>query len=97
MHTYSMGIYTSGKVFGIRIYSVLTDDTISIIFEQKQDVELTDDQKREAYALYSKLNVKENIRAMIYTETSSTYERDSKPYMQWHPLSMAMFVSQFSE
>jgi hypothetical protein len=91
-----MGIYTSGKVFGIRICRVLTDDIISMIFEQKQDVELTDDQKREAYAFYSKLNVKENVRAMIYTETSSTHERNSKPYMQWHPIPMATFVSQFS-
>ena len=47
-----MGIYTSGAIFGIRIYNFNSDDFANILFEVKNDKIMTSEQMREAYVFF---------------------------------------------
>ena len=92
-----MGIYTSGRIFGIRIYNFNYDDDISnMLFEEKYDEIMSHEQIREAFLFYTNLNDKNNISFQIYTECSSTlniYNKDN--FMLWYPLSLDMFLEKF--
>ena len=51
-----MGIYSSGNIFGIRIYTVnAKDDCINKLFEQTYNAIMSDEQKKEAYLFYTEL------------------------------------------
>jgi hypothetical protein len=84
-----MGIYSSGKARGIRIYRFknrLIDDTVEVLFERTYDAEMTPEQIAEAKTFY---NVGENkdLRIEIYVGCSSTYEpAGSAPFMSWMPV-----------
>ena len=91
-----MGIYTSGKIFGIKIYTLDDDDISYTLFEQKYDVLMTVEQMKEAYLFYVELHDKNNVRFRIYTEFSSTYNKENKNYMDWHPISENIFLEKFS-
>ena len=91
-----MGIYTSGKIFGIKIYTFNDDDISYTLFEQKYDVLMNNEQMKEAYLFYTELHDKNNIRLKIYTEISSTYDKNNENYMDWHPISLSVFLKKFS-
>jgi hypothetical protein len=91
-----MGIYTSGKIFGIKIYTFNDDDISYTLFEQKYDIIISVEQMKEAYLFYTELHDKNNIRFKIYTEFSSTYNKDNKNYMDWYSISLIVFLEKFS-
>jgi hypothetical protein len=84
-----MGIYGSGAVFGIRIYT-FHDDMGDTLFEQKYDVTMSEDQLNTAYVFYNQIKNKDEIRVQYYTECSSTYSEGT--YMMWCPMSLDLFV-----
>lgn len=91
-----MGIYTSGKIFGIKIYTFNNDDdNIYTLFERKYDVIMTVEQMKEAFLFYTELDNKNNVRFKIYTEFSSTYNKKNENYMDWHPVSLNVFLEKF--
>ena len=90
-----MGIYTSGKIFGIKIYTFNDDDISYELFERQYDVVMSLEQMKEAYLFYLDLHDKNNIRFQIYTEYSSTYNKGTGNYMEWYPISLNVFLEKF--
>jgi hypothetical protein len=91
-----MGIYYSGRIFGIRIYNFNDDDCSNTLFEEKYDEIMSHEQMREAYLFYTTLNDKDKIYFKIYTECSSTYNlNNSENYMEWYSISLNMFLEKF--
>jgi hypothetical protein len=91
-----MGIYESGNIFGIRIYNFNDDDISNILFEQKYNTIMIDEQKKDAYLFYNQLNNKNNIFFNIYTECSSTHDIINKDkFMMWYPISVNLFLEKF--
>jgi hypothetical protein len=92
----SMGIYTNGEIFGIRIYRIHDKGFTNILFEEKCTEKMTFAQIREAYLFYNKSPDKSDIRYAIYTGCSSTLDpHNITNYMAWHPISQDMFLEQF--
>jgi hypothetical protein len=87
-----MGIYDSGKIFGIRIYN-FNDDADDILFEKTYNEIMTDEEKKEVYLFYSDLNNKNEIHFKYYTECSSTY--DNGIFFMWYPMSLNLFLKKF--
>ncbi len=91
-----MGIYSSDDIFGIRIYNFDDDENSNILYEQKYDLTMSNEQLREAYLFYNQLNDKNNISFQIYTECSSTLDVNMKNFMMWYPISLNVFLKKFS-
>jgi len=93
---YKMGIYSSGRIFGLRIYNFNEDEYSNTLFEEKYDEIMSHEQMREAYLFYNKLQDKNEIFFKIYTELSSTLDKyNREPFMEWHPISLNMFLEKF--
>jgi hypothetical protein len=90
-----MGIYSNGKIFGIRIYNFI-DDISNVLYEEKYDEIMTHQQMNEAYLFYTNLNDKNNVSFQIYTECSSTLNKDKDNFITWYPLSLNTFLDNFS-
>jgi hypothetical protein len=93
-----MGIYSSGRIFGLRIYNFNDADYSNTLFEEKYDEVMSHEQLREAYLFYNELNDKNGIFFKIYTECSSTLNahNNKENFMEWHPINLNMFLQQFS-
>jgi hypothetical protein len=91
-----MGIYTSGEIFGIRIYTFSEDDLSKTLYEQQYDEIMSFNQMREAYLFYVQLYDKSNIHFQFYTDHSTSYNPGSDKYMGWHPLALNTFLEKFS-
>ena len=90
-----MGIYSSGKIFGLKIYN-FKDDIANILFEEKYDETMSYQQMRESYLLYTELKDKNETFFKIYTECSSTLNGYNKEnFMEWFPISLNVFLEQF--
>jgi hypothetical protein len=57
---------------------------------------MNNEQMKEAYLFYTELQDKNNICFKIYTEFTSTYDKDNENYMDWHRISENIFYEQFS-
>jgi hypothetical protein len=91
-----MGIYSSGRIFGLRIYNFNEDDYSNTLFEQKYHEIMSNEQMREAYLFYQLLNDKNNIFFKIYTECSTTFNKyDTQPFMDWQPITLDEFLEIF--
>ena len=94
-----MGIYTNGDVFGIRIYTRNDDidsyNNTNTLFKREYKTIMTNEQIKEAYSFYQGLNSKENIRFEIYTEFSTTHDKDESIFMMWHQMSLNLFLEKF--
>jgi hypothetical protein len=90
-----MGIYSSGNIFGIRIYNFNDDDISNILFEQKYDEVMSFIQMKEAYLFYTNLNDKNELRFQYYTECSSTLSYGMENFMMWQPLLLSTFLEKF--
>ena len=91
-----MGIYDNSTIFGIIIYNFNDDDFSNTLFEQKYNVIMNDEQKKEAYLFYNGLSNKNKIFFKIYTESSSTYDINNKEtFMRWTPISLDLFLEKF--
>ena len=91
-----MGIYSNNSIFGIQIYNFNDDDVSNILFEEKYDEVMSDEQMKEAYLFYSNLKDKNNTSFKIYTECSSTLDNHNKDnFMMWYPLSLNTFLEKF--
>ncbi len=88
-----MGIYSSGKIFGIKMYT-FHHDFNDILFEKIYNEIMSEEEKKEAYLFYTELN-KNEIRFQYYTECSSTY--DTGVFMTWFPISLDLFLENFRE
>ena len=86
MYYYKMGIYDSGKIFGIKMYN---DDDF-ILFEKTYNEIMSDEEKKKAYLFYTELNNKDEIDFQYYTECSSTYGEGT--YFSWCPMSLELFL-----
>lgn len=86
-----MGIYPSYDVYGIRIYKFI-DDISATLFEIKYDVIMTKEMLNDIKLVYEELceNNKDQIFFQIYTECSSTYDKDI--FMQWIPINFDIFL-----
>lgn len=91
-----MGIYTSGEVFGLRIYTFGDDDISKTLFEEQYDEIMSFSQMREVYLFYTQLHNKTNICFKFYSHHSSTYNSGEKKYMDWHQMSLDTFIEKFS-
>jgi hypothetical protein len=85
-----MGIYTSGTIFGLKIYNFNDDDSPNILFEEKYDEMMSNEQIREVYLFYTKLNNKNELRFQYYTECSSTYGEET--FFSWFMMSLDLFL-----
>ena len=85
-----MGIYDSGKIFGIKMYNFNDDDEI-ILFEKTYNEIMSDEEKKKAYLFYT-LN-KTEIDFQYYTECSSTY--GGGVFLMWYPMSLNLFLEKF--
>jgi hypothetical protein len=91
-----MGIYSSGDIFGIRIYNFNDVDNINILFEKKYNEIMSHEKMREAYLLYTELNNSNKISLQFYTECSSTHDiNNKKSFMMWYPLPLNVFLEKF--
>ena len=93
-----MGIYSSGNIFGLMMYtfSSYPDNNIITLFTKQYDVIMSDEQKKEAYLFYTEIIDKvDNISFKYYTECTSTYELQNKNFMMWHPMSLEQFLQNF--
>jgi hypothetical protein len=68
-----MGIYESGKIFGIRIYKSIDDECNDILLEKKNNKIFTEEEMKEVYLYYIELNDKSKIKFEYYTEWRSLY------------------------
>ena len=86
-----MGIYPSDDIHGIRIYNFI-EDVSNILFERKYDVIMTKEMLNDIKLVYEELyeNNKDQIFFQIYTECSSTYNKDI--FMQWIPINFDIFL-----
>ena len=89
-----MGIYDSGKIYGIRIYNFNDGDFANILFEKIYNEIMSDEDKKEAYLFYTELNNKNEIYFKYYTECSSTY--DDGIFFMWYPISLNLFLEKFN-
>ena len=91
-----MGIYSNGRILGIRIYNIDSNDNSNILFEEKYDELISYQQMREAYLFYTNLPDKNNIFFKIYTECFSTLEPYNKDkFIDWYPISLNIFLEKF--
>jgi hypothetical protein len=88
-----MGIYTSGHIFGIRIYTFGDDDKSNTLLERTYEVTMSESQIQEAYLFYKELDNKQNVFFKIYTECSCTY--DNALFRMWYPLPVGSFLEKF--
>jgi hypothetical protein len=89
-----MGIYDNGSILGIRIYNFNDDDIANILFEEKYDEIMSDEQMREVYLFYTMLNNKNEMKFQYYTECCSSYGKGN--FFTWHPMSLNLFLEKFS-
>jgi hypothetical protein len=89
-----MGIYSSGNIYGIRIYLIINDDE-NVLFEIKMDTILSDEKKKEAKIFYNELskNDTNKVRIQIYTKCSSTYNNEE--FMMWEEITLDYFLQKF--
>ena len=88
-----MGIYDSGRIFGIKIYNFNDDIFANVLFEKTYNEIMSDEEKKKAYLFYSELNNKNEIRFQYYTECSSTYGKEI--FLMWYPISLNLFLEKF--
>lgn len=86
-----MGIYPSGDIYGIRIYTFINDIS-NTLFERTHDVVMTKEMLNDIKIVYEELyeNNKDQIFFQIYTECSSTYDKDI--FIQWIPIKLDIFL-----
>ena len=90
-----MGVYTNDNIFGIQIYNFNDDDLSNILFEEKYDEVMSNNQMREAYLFYTNLDDKNKIHFKIYTECISTLSCNRDNFMTWYPMSLYTFLEKF--
>ena len=90
MYYYKMGIYDSGKIFGIKMCN-FNDDFI--LFEKTYNEIMSDEEKKKAYLFYTDLNNKDEIQFQYYTECSSTY--GERFFLMWYPITLNLFLEKF--
>ena len=90
-----MGIYSSGRIFGIQIYNFTDDDISNILYEKKYDEVMSHNQMKEAYLFYNNLNDKNNLFFKMYTECTCTLSYNADNFMMWQPLSLHTFLKIF--
>lgn len=94
----SMGIYSNGNIFGIRMYKFNEEEDSVTLYEQKWEEIMSAEQMREAYLFYTQIQANEanNIFFKFYTECSSTLDCKNKDvYYAWHPMPLNTFVEKF--
>lgn len=90
-----MGIYIDDIICGIQLYT-FNDDISNVLYEVKQETELSDHQMRDAYLFYNNLTDKDNVFVKIYIECSSTLERNIETFMMWYSWSLDNFIKPFN-
>lgn len=88
-----MGIYPSGIIYGIRLYTLINHEAVSL-FEKIYDSVMTYDNRKEARDFYKALpdTEKQQLRFQMYTMCSSPCEDD---FMMWYPISLDVFKEKF--
>lgn len=96
-----MGIYSSGKILGIKIYNFNDDDLANILLEKTYNKPMSNQEMKNAYLFYTDLT-NNNINAsppareihfQYYTECSSTYGAGT--YFNWCPMQLNLFLEKF--
>jgi len=90
-----MGIFSSNKIFGIQIYN-FNDDISNILFQETFNEIMSYHQMREAYLFYDNLPDKNNVFFQIYTECTSTLDKNVHTFMMWYPFSLDKFLENFN-
>ena len=89
-----MGIYSSGDIYGIRIYLIYDD--VNILFEIMMDTIRSDEKKKESILFYNGLSENDTAKVgfKIYTEGYSTYNNEA--FMMWEQITLDFFIQKFS-
>lgn len=90
-----MGIYTSGNIFGIKIYNMINRDS-NILYNKEYPTIMTKTQLEEAYLFYKELNDKYSLRFLIYTECTIICDNQKNDSMIWYPISLNEFLRKFN-
>lgn len=90
-----MGIYSSDKIFGIRIYKFNEEEMSETLYEAKYEEIMSYSQMKEAYLFYNQLNDKTNIFFKFYTECSSTLDKYKTNFYDWSPMTLSEFTDKF--
>ena len=93
-----MGIYSNGKIFGIQIYNFI-NDVSNVLYEYKQDHELSYNQMNEAYLFYNNSNDSNKLYFKVYTKCCSTLDKNTNAntFMMWLPITLETFIEMFSQ
>lgn len=95
-----MGLYASLKVFGIQIGYMKHDEVDNdcnyyILFEEKYETVMDEEQKRRVFEFYTNLENKQ-VEFKIYTNILCTLETDGpNQYMDWWRISLEDFLREF--
>jgi hypothetical protein len=91
-----MGIYSSGDIYGIKMYLIYDD--VDILYEIRMDTIMSDEKKKEAKLFYNELSEYERtkVRFEIYKEFCSTYSDSDEVYMMWESITLNYFLRNFS-
>lgn len=90
-----MGIYSTGKIYGIKIYN-FKDDECNILCEEMHNKEMTAGEMSVVFSFYNELQDKDDVRFQIYTEIFTTYDiNDKETCLSWYPLSLNTFLEKF--
>jgi hypothetical protein len=87
----------------IILYEKYNDDKIEFTKSTNADFiscpkrELTKEEKLESLSFYESLEDKSKIRFFIYTECSTTYDIDDKPFMTWTRVDKDEFYDLFQK
>ena len=88
-----MGFYPSGIIYGIRIYTMVDGDAVTLL-EKTYDREMSYQDRKEGRDFYKAVpeTQKQQLRFQMYTVCSSPYEDD---FMMWYPISLDVFKEKF--
>jgi hypothetical protein len=82
-----MGIYTSGRVFGIAFHSESESESEGYVhkhYEKTYPKEMTTENIKEAYDMYNTLD-KNKVLFFVYMECSITHEQKATDTFCWFP------------
>jgi hypothetical protein len=94
-----MGVFTNGKIFGIKIFILNEDDFKQQILLQKiYDREITYEEMKEVRLFYDNLEESDKTKCLMafFTETFTTHNLNNcSSFMMWHKFNKEKFLSTF--
>ncbi len=93
-----MGIYSDRIVYGIKVIQKNPKEDCELkneyitIYEKTSNQAISKDIIQEAHHTYNQLENKNNCCFFIYSNCSTTYDKDDKPFMIWENIDKNEFL-----